>query len=83
MKPIKIENDKFYFQMDAYGMFKLDAKDVVCPEESGFSGVIHNQEDRVALARFLGEVSTSLATQKRSKPIIHNSKFDIDLVFKR
>jgi hypothetical protein len=80
MKPIKIENDKFYFQMDNCGLFKLDAKNVICPEESGFSGVIHNQADRVALARFLGEVSMSLATQKRSKPIIHNAKFDPSLI---
>lgn len=67
MKAITIKNEKYEFQVDSYGLFRMDSKGVVCPEESGFCGDIHNQSDRVALARFLNEVSCALATPKKGK----------------
>ena len=67
MKALKIENEKYEFQMDDHGMFRMDRKNVICPEESGFGGFINNQSDRVVLARFLAEVSSALATPKKGK----------------
>jgi hypothetical protein len=67
MKALKIENEKYFFEVDDYGLFCMDSKGVVCPEESGFHGSIHNQSDRIELARFLADVSCALATPKKGK----------------
>jgi hypothetical protein len=67
MKALKIETEKYEFKMDDYGLFRMDSKGELCPEESGFCGSIHSQSDRVALARFLAEVSIALATPKNGK----------------
>lgn len=64
MKPVNIRTDKFQFDLDESGYWKMDVVNATCPEESGFSGFIKNQQDRVDLARFLHSVSVKLATPK-------------------
>ena len=67
MKPIKIVTPKFEFTLDDDGSFRMDTLPCICPWESGFTGFIKTQGDRVALGRFLMEVGTKLATPKGGK----------------
>jgi hypothetical protein len=80
MKPIEIKTDKFRFRLEDWGYFRLDILNPTCPEESGFTDHIKTQQDRIELARFLGEVSRKLATPKQSQPLMHNPKFDFRLL---
>lgn len=87
MKPIKVEaevNGKpLVFTMDDYGMWSLGPTGIEAQDATA-CGFIHHQQDRVALARFLGEVSRALATPKKSKPVLsmHNPKFDTELLLR-
>ena len=51
------------------GFFDLDVANPQCPEESGFSGQITNQKERVELAVFFANISRKLATPPASKCI--------------
>lgn len=69
MKPIKIENDQFRFELDESGCYRLDSLPIQCAEEEGMTGTLSTQEQRVALGRFLTEIGVALATPKPRKRV--------------